>query len=93
MVRTWGKLIKNNRIQNHETISTEYSPNSDDNLNLIVEQLCDKLDISRPLILSKNIKEMIKFGQTKFFKDDFIETIHYDRFELEILREERRKRK
>lgn len=93
MIRTWGKLIKNNRLIKHETIETLYSPTTDDNLNLLTEQLCDKLDIPRPLILSKNIKQMIKFGQTKFLKDDFMETLPYDKFELEILMEEKRRRR
>lgn len=46
--------------------------------------LCRDLDIPVPLWLKKNTSEFARYRETFFAKDQFVETIKFDRFELKI---------
>ena len=44
-----------------------------------------KLDISRPIWLDKNQREWDEFGQTHFLPDAFLESVPFDRLEIEYI--------
>ncbi|GAE90136.1 hypothetical protein [Acetivibrio straminisolvens] len=46
--------------------------------------LCRDLDIPVPLWLNKNTSEFARYRKTFFAKDQFLETVKFDRFELQI---------
>ena len=47
------------------------------------------LDIERPVILEKHIHDLSVFSNTSFRKTDFMDSISYDRFEIEIFPEKK----
>ena len=51
----------------------------------IVENALHKLDIARPLWLEKNQREWDEFGQTRFLPDAFLESVPFDRLEIEYI--------
>jgi hypothetical protein len=44
--------------------------------------LCKELDIQVPLWLKKNTKEFVQYRTTFFAKEQFVEDIKFDKFEL-----------
>ena len=60
---------------------------------LTIEELifkaCAEFDIGRPVILSPSMKQrLMTFDGPIFYPADFIETVKFDRFEVEIIDEE-----
>ena len=55
----------------------------------VLHELCQALDLSRPVILEKHIRELGQFSHTIFRQSDFMEPILFDRFEIEIFPEKK----
>ena len=49
--------------------------------------LCKQLDIPMPLWLKKNTKEFARFRQTIFFEEQFTEKIEFNRFQINLLKD------
>lgn len=80
-----GKLINGTAIIDEKVVD-----NNDSNIsfrellesNLIT--LCKELDISVPLWLKRNTTEFARYRRTSFTKDQFIDNVKFDRFEIKI---------
>lgn len=80
-----GKLIKGTNIISEKVVEKEDNNASFRELleaNLI--DLCKELDISVPLWLKRNTTEFVRFRKTSFAKDQFVESVNFDRFEIKI---------
>lgn len=88
MIRLWGKIIKENKIISQEV--SECTDKKDPFLlvDRCLQALCKKLDISEPYWLDKNKQEYKKHLKASFTQDNFIETIDFDRFEIEVIEAE-----
>ncbi len=78
MTYIWARTIVRHRIDQSETIPLENGEVLD-----ALSQLCARMDIPRPMILPKHRREWEQFGQTAFTRDHFVESVHFDRLELE----------
>ena len=50
-----------------------------DNLYEYLKEICYNLKIETPIILPKHINQLSEFSTTKFFKEDFIDYIDFDK--------------
>jgi len=50
--------------------------------------LCRNLEIPTPLWLKKNTKEFARFHQTIFFEEQFTEKIEFNRFQINLLKDD-----
>lgn len=92
-MKIWAKIINNQRIE--VSVVQEFAsarPSDLQGWSEVLHTICQQLDLSRPLILSKHLNELTRFSMTSFKKDDFMEPINFDRLELEVLREEKKKK-
>lgn len=89
MQRFWGVLRQKEKIIADTILETDAT----DMLELedIVDGLCRKLDIPRPVILGKHVREYGQFFRTRFYVDDFIESINFRTFEVEYLKDKEKK--
>ena len=76
----WVRTIRAHRIDRQ---TVEPCTRSDPREAL--ENACHKLDIARPLWLEKNERDWEAFGQTRFNADAFLESIDFDRMEIEYI--------
>ena len=53
----------------------------------ILTEVCHDLHLSRPIMLNKHLAQLVNFARTTFLPADFIETVTFDRFEIEIFPE------
>ena len=84
----WVRTIRHHRMDKQVTESCL----RDDPQDALAEA-CQKLDISRPLWLDKNQREWEEFGQTRFLPDDFIDSVNFDRLEIEFIDPDAKKKK
>ncbi|HHV29791.1 hypothetical protein [Acetivibrio mesophilus] len=80
-----GRLIKGTYIIKESIFSKDDQEASfRDLLEEGLISICRDLDIPVPLWLSKNTSEFARYRKTFFAKDQFVETVKFDRFELNI---------
>lgn len=87
MIRLWGKLITENRMENQFVTICNEDIEYQQQLKECIVLLCYHFDIEKPYWLEKNLKEYNKIKKTSFTQDNFIEEIHFDRLEIEVLEE------
>ena len=84
-MKLYGKLVKNTKI-----IREIFVENNDDSVSFADKLegcllgLCKELDISAPLWLKKNTKELGAFRKTSFTQEHFVEKIRFDSFEIRL---------
>lgn len=83
MLKVWGQIVKRNKIV-QEHMTTYDGPACLDSYMECLHTICDALDIERPVMLQKHELDMDRFATVRFLPDDFMETVDFDRFDVEI---------
>ncbi|MGI6192340.1 MAG: hypothetical protein ACOYI3_02070 [Christensenellales bacterium] len=93
-MKLWGILRKRQKIAASQV--TEATPNAalspEEWLHEAIGEICSSMDIARPVILKKHADDFQKFSRVVFLKDDFMEPVAFDRFEIELIDEEKKNR-
>ena len=84
----WVKIIRHHRTEKQATVPCNRSEAHEALL-----EACHELDLSEPLWLEKNEREWEEFGMTRFLPDAFMETVAFDRLEIEYIDPDAPKRK
>ncbi len=87
MIQLWARIIHKHRIARSETIEMR------GDLTETLGELCMRMDIPRPLFLGKHEREWAQFQQTAFTKEHFVESVPFDRLEIEQFDSEAKKKK
>ena len=58
----------------------------------LIADIAKPLDLACPVLLEKHVQELFRFNCTWFTQADFIESVSFDRFELEIFPEKKKDR-
>ena len=91
-MRIWAKIICDQRIYNQTVREfTSLRSFSNSEIEHVVHELCQELDLSRPVILRKHFNEFQQFQRIVFRPADFIEPIDFDYFEIELIKEKKKK--
>ena len=77
-MKIWARVRKNNKTTEQDVVEIPQKDASE------VEDLCSKLNLSRPVILDKHVNELLRFLHTVFRPDDFMEQVTFDRLEVEL---------
>ena len=89
MFRIWGKIFKDNHL-----IKDTVYKNSDMKLNRTkkvfagLHEFCIEFDLQEPIWLDKNITEFKRVDKTRFYQDNFIESIEFDFLEIQVIEED-----
>jgi hypothetical protein len=84
MLTLWGKLIRNGKILQSDTY-TSNKPEMEDALLECLEHFAHEFDIELPMWHTNHTKQLGLFRKATFKPDDFIDRFPYDRFEVQIL--------
>ncbi len=60
--------------------------------NPIIGELAEALDLARPVLLKKHIRDLDQFSHTAFLPSDFMEPIAFDKMTVEIFPEKDEKK-
>ena len=88
MARLWLKVVKDHKIVMQETDFCSWGEEKD-----VLIELCKRLDLPCPIWLSKHEGEYERFRRTIFRPEHFIESVDFDRMEIEFLDDTDKKRK
>lgn len=83
----WVRLIRHNRILRDTTY-----PCTLDSWQDALEECCRKLDVPRPMVIEKHERDWESFSQTRFLPDHFIESVDFDRMEIEFINPEAKRK-
>lgn len=87
-MRIWVKEFKDNRMLK-DTVIEDYSDDTRTHkVFSAVEKVCTEFDLSNPLWLDKNIREFQIHSRTKFYQDNFVESIDFDYLDFYIIEED-----
>lgn len=92
-MRIWATIRRDHQILTQTIKEFPVSVREVDDWGEIIAPLCYDLDLARPVILKKHINELHTFSRAVFKPDDFMEPVCFDRFEVEIFPEEKKKKK
>lgn len=84
MIKTWGKIWKKGKLVRSDTFISEKSDMSDALLECI-EHYGRTFDMEAPMWNSSHTKQLGICQRATFTKEDYIDTIPFDRFELHII--------
>lgn len=73
------KMIKQAQVEKDDSLGTFH-----DRLEECLIDLCKDLDIQVPVWLKKNTTELAMYHKTFFEKEQFVENINFDKFEIRI---------
>ncbi len=84
-MKLWGIIRKDHKIFRQHIIEYEgLTKDAASDWDELISPLCQELDLSRPPILKKHLKEIEEFSRVVFLPSDFIEPVDFDKFEIEI---------
>ena len=89
-MKIWAKVIKHHKITNEAVREFPARPSDAQGWNLVLTDLVKPLDLARPVLLNKHVQELAKFNRTVFAPADFIESVSFDHFEVEIFPEKKK---
>ena len=89
MARYWGKIIRKQKIL-QDTVTEAPPIMTGEDFEQMIQKLCEPLDLPRPVILSKHLRDMTTFRRVRFLPGDFMEEVPFDSFEAEELIEKKK---
>lgn len=85
-MKLWGKVILGNKIQRDVVIDyPDMLPSMITDWDEAIGDVCQALDLSRPVVLLKNIADLQAFYHTTFKAGDFTEHINFDKLMISVL--------
>ncbi|MBC8531563.1 hypothetical protein [Gehongia tenuis] len=92
MNRIFCTLYKNHKRVAEACVPMDF-PLREDTMDSVIAKLCYELDTEKPMIMDKHFNELQNFSQTRFRADDFIDSIKFDYMLLEILEDDKKRKK
>ena len=84
----WVRLMHKSRIDRDITVECARSDWQE-----ALRQACQKLDVSKPMVLPRHERDWDQFSQARFLKEHFIEDVPFDRMEVEFIDPDQKKKK
>ena len=88
MFRLWGKIFKDNRLQDDYVVEDSSTDTRTHKIFRAMDELCIKFDISHPIWLESNIKDFKRHNKVRFTSDNFIDSYSFDYLEIHIIEED-----
>jgi len=88
MFRLWGKTFADNKmIDDYVYECSDYSLNRTKMIFTGLEDICKHFDLSVPIWLDNNIEEFKRIDKTRFYSDNFIDSIDIEYLEIHVIEE------
>jgi hypothetical protein len=88
MFRVWGKLWKDNRMIADTVVEDPSSDTRTHKVFRALEEMCYTFDLGKPIWLDSTIREFKRHAKTRFYQDNFIETVDFDYLEFHVIEED-----
>lgn len=84
-MKVWARLRRDNKtIGQYVAEVAAKSASEVENWSEPFSEICRELNLARPVVLKKHIRDLEEFGHTAFRPGDFMENVDFDRLEIEL---------
>ena len=85
-MRLWATIRDGQRILRQVTIEADYTKlDQVEDWAALLGEACHTLDLARPVLLKKHLKDLAAFSRAVFKPEDFMEPVDFQRFEVEAI--------
>lgn len=91
MYKLWARKIKKNNLIDSIVVKNKEDIPSQEKRDKCFKEICQKLDLSVPVWLSKHDLEFSQFKYVTFYPHDFIDEVDFDKLEIELIDSEDKK--
>ncbi|MBO5302995.1 MAG: hypothetical protein J6A92_02990 [Lachnospiraceae bacterium] len=88
MFRLWVKEIKDSHLIKDITIENNEEDTRTHKIFQALDEACYSFDLAKPIWLDNNIEEFKRIAKTRFYQDNFIESIDFDYLEIHVIEED-----
>lgn len=89
-MKVWAATRNENHILTDVVIETDtIKEGTIEQWNVVIGEACRELDLARPVVLKKHRNELNSFRHTAFAEDDFMESVDFKKFTIEIFPEKK----
>lgn len=90
-MKLWLRLYKNGKLINDALCDVDIKKSPKQMLEDSLKECCYQLDIPNPMIMKKHITDIKNYWLTRFLPDDFPESVDFERAEINIFDENKKK--
>ena len=88
MFRLWGKIWKDNRMIKDTVICDDSEDTRTHKIFHALQEICYDFDLANPIWLDKTINDFKRHSKTRFYQDNFVETVDFDYLEIQVIEED-----
>ena len=88
MFRLWGKIWKDNHMIKDTVICDDSEDTRTHKIFHALREICYDFDLANPIWLDKTINDFKRHSKTRFYQDNFVETVDFDYLEIQVIEED-----
>ena len=88
MFRLWAKEFKDNRMIRDTVICEESTDTRTHKIFRALDSVCYEFDLSKPIWLDSTIQEFKQHSKTRFYQDNFVDSIDFDYLEIQVIEDD-----
>ena len=88
MFRLWAKEFKGGRMVQDTVICDDREDTRTHKIFRALDEICYAFDLSKPIWLDSTIAEFKRHSKTRFYQDNFVDSIEFDYLEIQVIEED-----
>jgi len=87
MFRLWAKILIDNHLIKDMVVCNDTKDTRTQKVFLAIDEICLAFDLGKPIWLDSTVSDFKRHSKTRFYQDNFIETIDFDYLEIHVIEE------
>lgn len=88
MFRLWAKTFKDNHLLQDIVIEDNSTDTRTHKVFNALDKVCYQFDLGKPIWLDVTVQDFKRHAKTRFYQDNFVETIEFDFLEIQVIEED-----
>lgn len=88
MFRLWAKEMKDNRMVRDTVVCDDSDDTRTHKIFRALDEICYDFDLSKPFWLDSTVTEFKRHSKTRFYQDNFVDSIDFDYLEIQVIEED-----
>ena len=88
MFRLWAKEMKDNRMARDTVVCDDSDDTRTHKIFRALDEICYDFDLSKPIWLDSTVTEFKRHSKTRFYQDNFVDSIDFDYLEIQVIEED-----
>ncbi|HJA42346.1 MAG TPA: hypothetical protein H9957_00500 [Candidatus Dorea stercoravium] len=88
MFRLWAKEFKRGRMVRDTVVCDDSDDTRTHKIFRALDEICYDFDLSKPIWLDSTVTEFKRHSKTRFYQDNFVDSIDFDYLEIQVIEED-----